>query len=156
MWSGDNMRSAILIFIIIASLLSTPYIFDLLKNEVTVYSLLEHEKLGLLPLNRAVYKVFPNSHNVIYWLPGVDEAPQNLGKCIVRDRLNWQCQYSDGSATLIMNDGEFIQIPVHKSSADSRYRCVSCWTWWMAHIKIEKIGRVLSTIYGRQFLREAL
>jgi hypothetical protein len=112
----------------------TSCITDSFRNEVTVYPVLEDKEFGLIPLNRTVYKVFPESQTVIYWSPGIDEIPRELTKCVVRDRLHWQCEYSDRSAKLTMKDGDFKEIIEKKDHADSRYKYVSSWKWWMAYI----------------------
>jgi hypothetical protein len=109
---------------------------DAFKNQVTVYPVLETKDLGLLPLNRTVYKVFPESQTVIYWIPGIDEIPRKLGKCVVRDRLHWQCEYLDGSAMLMMNDSEFKVFTAKKENYyAANYEYVSCWKWWLLQIK---------------------
>lgn len=78
---------------------------EALRNEVTVYPAMRTPQ-GLLPLNRSTYKAFPESQSVIHWMPDLSGTPDRLARCAVRDRLNWQCEYSDGSAALHMTDGE--------------------------------------------------
>lgn len=102
---------------------------DLLKNQVTVYPVLE-TKLGFMPLSRIVYKVFPESQKVIYWTPGIDEAPKSLPRCAVRDRLHWECEFSGGSCTLTMLEG------ILKEKCNTRkVLYVAGWKWWTLRIK---------------------
>lgn len=111
-------------------LLSTSCLFESFKNEITVYPILETKEYGSIPLNRTVYKVFPETQIVIYWSPGVEEAPQRLKKCVVRNRQNWQCEYPDGSGMLTMSDGNF-----KESAFVGNAKYVSWWKWYMIQIK---------------------
>ena len=122
-------------FLALLVLFQTSCIDDSLRNQVTVYPVLETKDLGLLPLNRTVYKIFPDSQIVIYWSPGINEVPRKLAKCVVRDRLHWQCEYPDRSATLTMNDGEFKELSAQKGHVDN-LKYVSCWKWWMLHFRM--------------------
>lgn len=128
------MKLASSIPLFISVLFSTSCIDDSFRNQVTVYPVLETKDSGLLPLNKTVYKVFPESQTVIYWNPGSDEIPRKLANCTVRDRLHWQCEYSDRSATLMMNGGEFKKLSAKKDYVDDT-QYVSGWKWWMLHIK---------------------
>jgi len=132
---ADTMKFALLLSSLLIFLLQTSCIFDSFKNEITVYPVLEDKEYGLIPLYRTIYKVFPELQTVIYWFPGIMEVPDKLANCTVRDRLNWKCEYPDASAKLIMNDGEFQEIPLHKSDLDTRYKYVSWWKWWMVQVK---------------------
>jgi hypothetical protein len=103
---------------------------DRIKNEVTVYSIFEDEKGRSIPLNRQVYKAFPETQTVIYWFPGIEEVPGKLAKCTVRDRLNWKCEYKDGSGKVIMEDGRFQELDPHnRPFKDTIY--VGQIRWWM-------------------------
>ena len=80
---------------------------DAAKDQITVYPVMRSESGGLVPLNRSIYKVFPETQTVIYWMPDLQEVPIRLAKCSVRDRLHWKCEHSDGSAIISMDGGSF-------------------------------------------------
>jgi len=104
-------------------------VVDAVRNQVTVYPVMTTDQGTLVPLNRSVYKVFPDTQTVIHWMPGISEVPDRLAKCAVRDRLHWRCQYSDGSAVLTMNDGALSS----ESTQGNRERDISYTsrlTWW--------------------------
>ena len=87
---------------------------DYFKNQVTVYPVGKTDK-GLLPLNATKYKVFREAKFVIYWMPGFQDFPAELVKCIVRDRLNWSGEYLDGSGKFMMVKETFFQtFPIDK------------------------------------------
>ena len=72
-----------------------------------MYPVMKTDRGVLVPLNRSIYKVFPETQTVIYWMPDLQEVPTRLAKCGVRDRLHWKCEHSDGSAILSMDGGSF-------------------------------------------------
>ena len=106
-------------------------------NEVTVYRAYSFDDpeavqggLAGHPVNYPItYAVFPSSQTVVYSRSQVDEIPRSLAGCSVRNRLNWQCKFSDGSGTLTMTDGHFSQVPNPFGS-----RSVSRWEWWWLHV----------------------
>jgi len=115
-------------------LLTSCTLQDQWNKEVTVYPVATIEGRGLYPLNRSVYKVFPERQEVIYWMPGVNDIPSRLGNCVVRNRLNWTCEYSDGSGKLTMIDGRFREEPpIRALGSDAKY--VSWWRWYLLHIE---------------------
>jgi hypothetical protein len=81
-----------------------------LRDEVTVYPA-AITSTGLVALNRSTFGVSRDTQTVIYWMPGFPLPPQKLHECTVRDRLNWQCEYPDKSATLTMVAGRFAVEP---------------------------------------------
>jgi len=102
---------------------------DVAKNQVTVYPVMMTAQGTLVPLNRSVYKVFPETQTVIHWMPGISEVPDRLAKCSVRDRLHWRCEYPDGSAVLTMDGGVFSS----ESAQEDRERDISYTSrlkWW--------------------------
>lgn len=102
---------------------------DMIRNQVTVYPIFKTDEGKIVPANPSVYKVFPETQNVIYWTPGVSEAPNRLTKCSVRDRLNWRCEYSDGSAVLIMENGSFSE-ELRQQSHGPEFSYASRLNWW--------------------------
>jgi hypothetical protein len=98
---------AVIGVVVIALVLFFEPLTEAFRNQVTVYPIGTAKDGALFPLNPSVYKVFPESQSVVHWMPGVDSAPSRLDKCAVRDRLNWRCEYSDGSAVLSMDNGKF-------------------------------------------------
>ena len=106
---------------------------DAIKNQVTVYPALKTEEGRLLPLNRSTYKVFPETQTVISWFPGIFEVPNKLSKCGVRDRMHWHCEYSDGSATLTMDDGR-LQIFSKSNVPERDIQYVTRFKWWVLHL----------------------
>jgi hypothetical protein len=50
-----------------------------------------------LALNPTTYRADPERQRVMYWLPGVDDAPTSIPNCAVRDPKNWRCTDRDGS-----------------------------------------------------------
>jgi hypothetical protein len=77
--------------------------------DVAVYPVMKQNRL---PLNPSVYRVDSERQTVIYWTPGVDEAPSDLARCAVRDAENWRCRYPDGSAILEMKHGKYHTVPL--------------------------------------------
>lgn len=119
---GGNLGYILLIMVVL-SLISC---IDQFKNQVTVYSVSKTD-IGLLPLNPTIYKVFPESQVVIYWIPDSNSPVEKLVNCVVRDRLNWSGEFKDGSGKFMMVKGEFFQtFPVDK---DIHY--ISKWKWWI-------------------------
>jgi hypothetical protein len=106
---------------------------DAIRNQVTVYPVLKTKEGKLLPLNRSIYKVFPETQTVISWFPGITEVPSKLAKCSVRDRLHWRCEYSDGSGTLTMDNKRF-QILSKDNLPERDIQYVSRLKWWMLHL----------------------
>jgi hypothetical protein len=86
-----------------------------------------------LALNQTTYKVFVEQQQVIYWMPGFDSQLGRLSNCVVRDRENWKCKYSDGSAELIMVDGTFRET-FQQKNIYSEILYVSWWHWWRVTI----------------------
>ena len=104
-------------------------IMDIIKNQVTVYPICISEEGYPVPLNPSVYKVFPESQSIIYWMPDIDETPRKLTNCSVRDRLHWRGEYPDGSGIKTMDDGKFqIQLPENGQETNIEY--VSSLKWW--------------------------
>lgn len=97
---------------------------DAMSDEVTPYPAIR-TPTGILTLRRTTYKVSSESQTVVYWVEGF--PPERLSRCAVRDRLNWQCRYSDGSAALYMVDGVLQQSP--KSPAREDWIYISRWRW---------------------------
>ena len=115
---------------IVGLILLVADIHDRIKKEVTVYSIFKDEKGKPIRLNRQVYKAFPETQTVVYWFPGISEVPEKLAKCTVRDRLNWQCEYKDGSGKVVMTEGRIQELDSrNRSFKDTIY--VSQIRWWM-------------------------
>lgn len=76
------------------------------SGEVIVYPALREENSSLIPLDRTVYKPLVDSQTVIYWTPGIDDVPKKFHKCVVRDKLNWQCQDDYNYLTITMINGK--------------------------------------------------
>jgi hypothetical protein len=104
---------------------------DVFKNQVTVYPVSKDDKGKEFRLNRSIYKVNTDTQTVIFWSPGIYEVPTKLANCSVRDRLHWQCNYSDGSGTLIMNDNKF-EILSKGDLPEQDIQYVSRFKWWAA------------------------
>jgi hypothetical protein len=105
-------------------------ILDVAQNQVTVYPLVLVEGHGPSPANRSVYKVYPETQTVVHWVPGIDEVPDRLAKCAVRDRLNWRCEYSDGSAVLTMREGTFSDESRSANPSPLKFVYTSRLAWW--------------------------
>jgi hypothetical protein len=58
-------------------------------------------------VNTAVYRADADKQTVIKWIEGGIMGPSRLDNCAVRDRLNWRCEYEDGSGGAQMVDGRF-------------------------------------------------
>jgi len=100
------------------------------RDEVTVYPT-TRQKEGLFPANRQTFKVFPATQTVVSWFPGIDEVPRTVGRCSVRDRLNWTCEFTDGSGILTMSDGTFSErTPAPILSAVGPFVYIGRLNWW--------------------------
>ena len=122
-------RFALCAFALVVFLFFVWPVFDMIRNQVTVYPIFKTDGGKLVPANPSVYKVFPETQNVIYWMPGISEAPKRLTNCSVRDRLNWRCEYSDGSGVLTMENGIFSD----KSTRETyilEFTYTSRLNWW--------------------------
>jgi hypothetical protein len=127
------MLLKITVYSILASIilfLLSPLV-DVFKNQVTVYPISKDDKGKEISLNRSIYKINTDSQTVIFWSPGIYEVPTKLANCSVRDRLHWQCNYSDGSGTLIMNNNKF-EILSNSDLPEQDIQYVSRFKWWTA------------------------
>jgi hypothetical protein len=106
---------------------------DSLNDQVTFFPAKKTGPNEFMPLNRTVYKVFPDTHTVIYWRPGVADVPKKLAQCQVQDRLNWHCMYSDGSGDLVMNDGT-LKITSGANQPEDNIENVGRVKWWLLHL----------------------
>lgn len=135
------MKPLLNISVIFLILLQAGCNFTNTDPEVTVYPV--HCKDGmfidgicygyLLPLNKSVYKISYQNQSVIYWTPNIFEEPRRLYNCIVRNKNNWSCEYSDKSAKLIMINGKFSE-EVKNNSFNNNDSYVSRLRWWYANI----------------------
>lgn len=86
------------------------------------------------------YKVFPEQQRVVTWIEG-GFAPTALDKCVVRDKKNWSCSFSDDSARFDMADGRLrtwvnpdpnINSPAGIESSKREFL-----TSWSVHLAVE-------------------
>ncbi len=124
-------RSTLWAFTLVAILFFVWPVFDVIGNRVTVYPIWKTNEGTLVPANRSVYKVFPETQTVIHWMPGISEVPDRLAKCSVRDRLNWRCEYPDGSGVLTMDNGSFSEESKQKTDfLGPTFTYTSRLNWW--------------------------
>ena len=100
-------------------------IMDAFNSQVTVYPVAKDDKGTEFPLNKSIYKVNTDTQTVISWFPGIAEVPTKLANCSVRDRLHWQCDYSDGSGKLLMDNNRFEINPI-----EPNVQYVGRLKWW--------------------------
>jgi len=113
-------------------------------GEVTIYPLLCSASVQngnchgqWLLLKRTVFRVSAAKQAVSYWMPGKENSPKRLAKCLVRDTEDWQCSDPDGTTQMRMASGEFSHyIGNYKgSNVDKKYerrtRYVSGVRYWM-------------------------
>lgn len=105
-------------------------------EEVTVYPALckgvligEKCRGEIIPLNRTVFKVSVEQQDIIYWMPDIDEEPDRLINCVVRDKRNRIGEYLDRSGKLSMVKGKF-----QESSSVPGMFYIKGWRWWFIHI----------------------
>jgi hypothetical protein len=63
---GGLMKVLGLVLFVAVLFWGSDYVRDLIKNDVTLYSIFKDEKGKSIPLNRQVYKVFPETQTVLY------------------------------------------------------------------------------------------
>ena len=141
-WAEGGVMKTALVRLVVFGLLASALamsiflawpVFDMIRNQITVYSVIEASDGTLIPANRTVYEVLPETRNVTYWLPDVSEVPGRLVKCAVRNRLNWSCESPDGSAALTMEDGLFSEV-LRKKARGPKIICTSRLTWWKLYM----------------------
>ena len=87
----------------------------------------------ILRLNRSIYKVSVKRQEVIHWMPNVFEEPQKITDCIIRDRNNWVCKYSDGSGGIKVIRGKFEDSKQGKTSGGIFFY-LPWWHWWFINL----------------------
>ena len=79
------------------------------------------------PLNRTIYKIYPLTQAIVYWMPGFDETPRRLVNCVVRSEENWIGYYPDQSGSVQMLKGKIV-------TEDVAINYVSWWRWWLMRL----------------------
>ncbi len=102
---------------------------EIFPTEIGSYPAMRAEDGNLIPLNRIIYKVNPLMQTIIYWMPGVQETPQKLVNCAVRDRKNWIGYYTDDSGAVEMRKGRIV-------TDDPNDIYVGRYRWWLLHFEI--------------------
>lgn len=126
-----NQKLIVGVAIVVLLLLFRP-----IRDSVREYSVVTIYPIGkmndgswTLPLNRSRYRIYEDKNEVMYWLPGVIDAPRRLDNCVIRDRCNWSCPYSDGLGDMSIEgcrgiNNELGTLPV---------RYTSGMHWWKLH-----------------------
>ena len=103
-------------------------------NEITIYPLLcVEDRLHItegcngkwVNGNRVVYKIFPENQEVVYYYPGISPEPLKVKNCVIADKNNWRCTYSDKYGSFGCRDGKYYTDP-----PDPKFVYISKWRWW--------------------------
>jgi len=127
-----------LFFSVVLSLSLVSCVDFLSSYEITAYPLhcdTPVDKAGrcngkLIQLNRTIYKVFPETQQVIIYHPDSSGPPMRARDCAVFDKRNWRCTYSDKSGSFGCNEGRF-----YEDEPDPRVIYVSKWRYWFIALK---------------------
>jgi hypothetical protein len=78
--------------------------------------------------NRSTYKVFPDRQEVVHWLVGMPLLqPERHKRCVVGNIENWECAFSDGSASFGFRDGRYYERPQPKGDDSLVYVSEQRW-----------------------------
>jgi len=131
-------KSGFMLFVILSLVsVSCSNLFN--PNEITIYCLIcVKDPIYIMEGcdgrwatgNRTVYKIFPENQEVVHYHPGISSEPLKEKDCVIADKNNWKCTYSDKSGIFGCRGGKFYTDPPYP---DIVY--VSKWRWWHLRIK---------------------
>ena len=131
------LREHMPLIIILILLFGGIHLYMNTGNEVTIYPVECNSAPGGkgtfcdLPLNKTTYRLFPETGEVVYWMPGIETPIRRISGCTIGNRDNWSCTFSDHSGGFGMKDGKYFDWP----SGSPNLKYVEWWRWWYLHLK---------------------